>query len=241
MKPSKFLMIALALAALGLIVAGCGGGGETTAESTEKKEATPALTKQELISQGDSICAEANTAIGSVGTSAASTESQITQTANLYIEMVESLKRLGRPRETAGYAEFIASAEELAKIEGEIKLAAEREDTEAIGEKATEAAPVIEEFQSQAAVYGFEKCSEGPRAPTATGPGSGVTPGSEAEAEGGVEAAPEEESAPEEAAPEEEYVPETGGAGGAGEEEAPAGGGAGAGEGGGSSGGIGPG
>jgi hypothetical protein len=220
MRPPKFLTIAFALAALALLVAGCGGGGgETTAESTAKKE-TKALTKQELIAQGDAICGEVNTAVGSVGTSAASTEAQIIQTANLYIGMVESLKRLGTPQETAGYPEFIAAAEELAKIEGEVKLAAEREDTEAIGEKATEAAPILEEFQAVAGQYGFEQCSEGPHAPTTTGPGSGVTPG-EGEAEGGVEGAPEEEYAPEEAAPEEEYVPETGGAGGEIEEAAP--------------------
>ena len=237
MRPPKFLTIAFALAALALLVAGCGGGGgETTAESTAKEE-TKTLTKQELIAQGDGICGEVNTAVGSVGTSAASTEAQIIQTANLYIGMVESLKRLGAPQETAGYPEFIAAAEELAKIEGEVKLAAEREDTEAIGEKATEAAPILEEFQAVAGQYGFEQCSEGPHAPTVTGPGSGVTPGEE-EAEGGIEAAPEEEIAPEEAAPEEEYVPETGGAGG--EEVTPEGGGTG-GETGGSSGGIGPG
>jgi hypothetical protein len=239
MRPPKHLTIALTLALLGLLVAGCGGGGgESTAQSTEKEEAKPALTKQELISQGDSICAEVNTAVGSVGTSAASTESQIIQTANLYIGMVESLKRLGAPQEKAGYPEFLAAAEELAKIEGEIKLSAEREDTEAIGEQATEAAPILENFQAVSAQYGFEQCGEGPHAPTTTGPGSGVTP-PEGEAEGGIEAAPEEEYVPEEAVPEEEYFPETGGAGGAGgEEAAPETGG---GEAGGNSGGIGPG
>jgi hypothetical protein len=240
MRPPKHLTIALTLALLSLLVAGCGGGGgNSTAQSTEKEEAKPALTKQELISQGDSICAEVNTAVGSVGTSAASTESQIIQTANLYIGMVESLKRLGAPQEKAGYSEFLAAAEGLAKIEGEIKLSAEREDTTAIGEQATEAAPILEEFQAASAQYGFEQCGEGPHAPTTTGPGTGVTPPAE-EAEGGLEAAPEEEYVPEEeAAPEEEYVPETGGAGGAGgEEAAPETGG---GEAGGTAGGIGPG
>ncbi len=238
MRPLRYLTIALVLAATALVAAGCGGGGgETTAASTEKAETTAALTKQELIAQGDSICAEVNTAVGSVGASAASTESQTIQVANLYIGMVESLKRLGRPQETAGYAEFIAAGEELGKTEGEVKLAAEREDSAALGEAATRAAPALEGFESVAGQYGFEQCSEGPHAPTATGPGSGVTPPEEAE--GGVEAAPEE-AAPEEAAPE-EVAPETGGAGGGVEEVTPEGGGTGGGESGGSSGGIGPG
>ncbi|HEX8753998.1 MAG TPA: hypothetical protein VF731_11335 [Solirubrobacterales bacterium] len=245
MKPLKPLSIFLALLAAALLAAGCGGGGggETTAASTEKAETTPALTKQELISQGDAICAEVNAAVGSVGTSAASTQAQIEQVSRLYTGMVESIKRLGTPQETAGYSEFIAAAEELAKIEGEAKLAAEREDTEALGEAATKAAPALEGFQTAAATYGFEKCSEEPHAPTATGPGSGVTPPSEegSEEEGGVEATPEveEELVPEEEVAPEEVAPETGGAGSGGGEAAPEEGGGGTS--GGSSGGIGPG
>jgi hypothetical protein len=246
MKPLKLLPILLVLLTAGLLASGCGGGGggETTAASTERAETPPALTKQELISQGDAICAEVNTAVGSVGTSAASTQAQIEQVSGLYTGMVESIKRLGTPQETAGYSEFIAAAEELAKVEGEAKLAAEREDTEALGEAATKAAPVLEEFQTAAAAYGFEKCSEEPHAPTASGPGSGVTPSGEegSEEEGGVEVAPEleEEVAPEEEiAPEEEVAPETGGAGSGGGEVAPEEGGGGTS--GGGSGGIGPG
>lgn len=244
MRLLKPLTLVLALVAVAALAAGCGGGGgggETTAETTEKVETTPTLTKQELIAQGDSICAEVNTAVGSVGTSAASTDSQITQVANLYIGMVESIKRLGTPEEEAGYPEFLAAAEELAKIEGEAKLAAEREDSVAIGEAATKAAPALEEFMTVSGEYGFEECSEGPHAPKTTGAGSGVTPTEEG-TESGVEATPEveEEVAPEEVAPEEEAAPEEGGGvgGGGGEEAAPEEGG---GSSGGSSGGIGPG
>lgn len=235
MRPSKFSILALSLAALlALVASGCGGGGGGTTESTEKTvETTPTPTKAALISQGDAICAEVNAAVGSVGSSAASTQNQIEQVANLYTGMVSSLQRLGTPKEDSGeYSEFIGAAEELAKVEGEAKLAAEREDTTALGEVATKAAPVLENFETTAAVYGFEKCSEGPRAPTAPST-SGSTPESE---EGGVEAAPEEEVAPEEVAPE-EIAPETGGAGGGVEEAPPAEGGGESGTGGG----IGPG
>ena len=128
------------------------------------------------------------------------------------------------------------AAEELAKIEGEVKLAAEREDTTALGEAATEAAPALEEFETQAGVFGFEECSKEPTAPT-TAPSS---PEGEIE-EGGIEpegeieeVVPEEELAPEE----EEIVPETGGAGGEIEEVMPEGGG---GEESSSGGGVGPG
>lgn len=241
MRPSKLLSIlaALALLPVALAVAGCGGGGSDTTESTATTtEAPPPLSKADLISQGDAICGEVNKAIGALGASEEEVPDQITRTADLYIGMVESIKRLGTPEDATGYDEFIAAAEELSAVEAEAKLASEREDTAALGEAATKAAPILEEFESVAGTYGFEECSEGPSAPTASTPGSGVTP--PAEEEGGVEVAPEEieeEAAPEEVAPE-EIAPETGGAGGGVEEAAPE---AGGGTTGGSSGGVGPG
>ncbi len=238
MRLSKNLAIALSVAAA-LLVAGCGGGGDSSESTAATTAATTALTKAELISQGDAICGETNAAIGALGASEAEVPEQIEKTSNLYIGMVESIKRLGAPAESAGYAEFSAAAEELSKVEAEAKLASEREDTAALGEAATKAASALEEFESVAGDYGFKECSEGPKAPTASGTGSEAGGAVE---EGGVEATPEEleEEAPvEEEAPAEEVAPETGGAGG-GVEEAPAPE-AGGGTSGGGSGGVGPG
>lgn len=236
MKLRTLLPIALLLSALA--IAGCGGGGdstETTQATTEEEVAQ--LSKADFIKQGDAICGEVNAAVGAVGVNDREIQSQTTQVSDLYIGMVESLKRLGAPTEMDGYAEFMEAAEELAKVEGEVKLAAEREDTEALGEAATAATPALEEFESQAGVYGFEDCSEGPHAPT---PSAGVAGGEEEAAPEGSPEAIEEEVVPEEV---EEAAPETGGAI---EEVAPEGGGTGTGAGGGgetggSSGGIGPG
>jgi hypothetical protein len=240
MKPPKLAAILALLALTALVIAGCGGGGDETTESAPATttEATP-LTKAELIASGDGICAEVNAAVGAAGASESEAADQTVQVANLYIGMVERIQNLGVPDDPAGYAEFSEAAEELAKVEGEAKLAAEREDSAALSEATTAAAPVLEEFSSIAGDYGFEECSEGPSAPAETGTGSGVTPPVE---EGGVEVVPEEpeiEAPVEEVVPEEEVAPETGGAGG-GVEEAPApetGGGSS----GGSSGGVGPG
>ncbi len=218
MRPSRHLLPALLLAAfVALAVAGCGGGGGDTTEATVEQttETEPSLSKDELIKQGDAVCAEVNAAVGSVGSSAADSSSQITQVSNLYVGMVESLEALGEPSEDpAEYEPFTEAADELAKVEGEVKLAAEREDTTALGEAGTAAAPILEEFQAQAGIYGFEECSQGPSEVAAAPP----TGSSEGEAEeGGIEA---EEGAIEEVVPEEEFVPE--------EEVAPEGGGAGA-------------
>jgi hypothetical protein len=227
------LTLALPLAALA--IAGCGGGGGDST-STATTTAAVALSKADLISQGDAICGEVNAAIGSIGSSEEEVPEQITQVADLYIGMIESLKGLGAPDEDVGYPEFIEAAEELSNTQSATKLATEREDTLAIGEAAEKAAPALEEFQSVAGEYGFEDCSEGPSTPTAGVAGSGA---SEEVEEGGVEAAPEEieeEAVPEEVAPE-EAAPETGGAGGGVEEAAPESGGSA----GGTSGGVGPG
>lgn len=244
----KTILVLLAVLAA-LLVAGCGGGGETT-ETAATVEEPQKLTKAELIEQGDDICAETNAAVGALSSEVETSSLPETteKTSNLYIGMVEGLQELGAPEAAeSGYSEFMEAGEELAKVEGEVKLAAEREDTEALGEASSEATPALEEFETQAETYGFKECSEGPHA-TLGGPGSasgaeGAEAGEEAESfeeEGGVEPEAEfEEAAPEEEiVPEEEAAPETGGAGG-GAEVAPEGGGETGG--GSSSGGVGPG
>jgi hypothetical protein len=237
MRLRKFPVATLSLLlALALLVAGCGGGGDDTTAPVETTVEEPtSLTQAELISQGDAICGEVNAAVGAIGASEGEIAEQTTEVAELYVGMVGSIQALGVPTEKDGYSDFSEAAEELAKVEGEVKAAAEAEDTVALGEAATAAAPALEEFQAQAAIYGFEECSEGPSAPTAA-PEAGE--GGEVE-EGGVEVSPEieEEVLPEEVAPE-EVAPETGGAGGGIEEAAPE---EAAPETGGSSGGVGPG
>ena len=152
-----------------------------------------ALTKDELITQGDGICAEVNAAVGALSSSETpeTTPGETTEkVANLYIGMIERLQDLGAPEgEEADYAKFMEAGEELAKVEGEAKTAAENEDTAALEETGQEAASALEGFQSQAAIYGFEDCSAEPSAPaTSGGPATGGEEfeGGEAE-EGGVE------------------------------------------------------
>jgi hypothetical protein len=217
----KFFVLALpALLALVFVASGCGGGGSsstTTAKKPPKEETAPKLSKGQFISQGDAICAEVNTAIGSVQESAAESTSQTTQIANLYGGMVQSLQRLGQPSEIEGYSDFMGAAEQLAMTENEVKAASEQENVALLEEASQAAVPAVEEFQQQAAIYGFEDCSEGPHAPAvAPESSSGTEEIAPEEESGGVEVAPEEEFIPEEevAPEEEEFIPETGGAGG---------------------------
>ena len=239
--PGHKLSLLLIAALMALVVAGCSGGGSDETETTTPTvEETTALTKDELIAQGDGICAEVNAAVGALSSSEseeAGTAGQSEKVANLYLGMVERLQGLGAPEENdSTYVKFTEAAEELAKVEGELKLAAEREDVLAMEEAGQEASAALEEFQSQAGIYGFEDCSEEPGLPTPAGgetaPGGEELEGGE---EGGVEPEYVEPAPEEEIVPEEEVAPETGGAGGVEEAPAPAP------ETGGSSGGVGPG
>lgn len=200
----------LSLAAL--VIAGCGGGGDDDSTATAPVATIPTTTapsKEELIARGDAICAEVNAAVGAAGTSEVDAASQTTQVANLYIGMVQSIQGLGTPEDASDFSEFSSAADELAAAESAVKLAAEREDGIAGEEAATEAATALENFQTAAATYGFEDCSEGPSAPVAP---SETAPAGEEEAPVEVPEAEEEAEAPVEEAPE-EVTPETGGAG----------------------------
>jgi hypothetical protein len=249
MPGKKTILLLLAILAA-LVVAGCGGGGGDTTESAVTTVEEPQkLTKAELIEQGDDICAESNAAIGALSSEveASSIPETAEKTSNLYIGMVEGLQDLGAPEGAeSSFTSFMEAAEEFAKVEGEVKLAIEREDTTALGEASTEAGPALEEFETQAEAYGFEECSEGPQA-SLGGPGQTGAEGAEGgeefegaeEEAGGVEPEAEyEEPEYEEEAPPVEEAPEPGGAGGGAEvapESAPESGG------GTESGGVGPG
>lgn len=239
--PGNKLTLLLFAALTAFVVAGCGGGGDETETTTPTVEEPVALTRDELIEQGDGVCAEVNAAVGALSSSAseeAGSPGQSEKVANLYLGMVERLQELGAPAEDdGGYMKFSEATEQLAKAEGELKSAAAEEDLAAMEAAGQEASAALEEFQSQAAIFGFEDCSEEPGA-LPTPAGGGETPGGEEleGEEGGVEPEYVEPAPEEEIVPEEEVAPETGGAGG-GVEEAPAP----APETGGSSGGVGPG
>jgi hypothetical protein len=225
--PANKTLLLLLAALAAVVVAGCGGGGgdETTDEAATTVEEPQKLTKTELIEQGDDICAETNAAVGALSSEieASSLPETAEKTSNLYIGMVEGLQDLGAPEGAeSSFTGFMEAAEEFAKVEGEVKLAIEREDTTALGEASTEAGPALEEFETQAETYGFEQCSEGPHASLS---GSSGSTGAEAEGgeefegaeeeAGGVEPEAEyEEPEYEEEAPPVEEAPETGGAGG---------------------------
>lgn len=225
-------------------IAGCGGGddGDSTATTpVATTEAPAALSKEELIAQGDAICAEVNAAVGTVGSTSTGSAGQAGQVADLYSGMADRLAGLGAPSDdSAGYPEFIEAAEQLGQTQSDAALAAERGEEEGLATAEAEASTALSSFQSAASAFGFQQCAEGPSAPPVTAAGEAGAPEEESSAD------VEEEVAPEEV--EEEVAPEAGGAAPVEEESsgggAAAGGGTGSGtesSGGSSSGGVGPG
>lgn len=227
----------LIMAMAPFVVAGCGGGDdpEPPPAPTEQPTEPATLTKADLISQGDGICAEVNAAIGTIDGSTTIAESaKVTQRADLYAGLADRLEDLGRPDDGDPPTEVIAALRELGEAGG---------DAGATGAE-TEPVPTTDPtaFQDAAAAYGFTECAEAPAAPSPTGTGEGYEAG-------GEEAAPVDPGAegtytePAPAAPEAEPAPpvdtggvnpDTGSGGSSGGSEGSSGGG-------GSSGGIGPG
>ncbi len=224
---SSRLLLTLPLVAFAVVGCGGGSGSSSTAAAPVTTTTTPRLSREELISQGDAICAEVNAAVGTVSSTKTGPASQLAQEAALYGGMVQRLKGLGAPDNTAGYPQLIAAAEALAQAESNAKLAAERGEEGALTEAESKASSALASFQTAARSYGFKDCGKAPRAPST---GSASEKPAERSPEGTVE-----EAAPEEAAP----APETGGAGAAEGGGAPEGGSESSG--GSSSGGIGPG
>lgn len=164
MSPCRTWIVTLSVVALA--IAGCGGGregdsGESTAAGGE--ETTGALTKAELIEQGDAICAKANAAVGALETESPDATARI---AALYSDMVKSLKDLGNPQETEGiYGEYLRTLGELETTENALKLAVKHGSS---GLEAAEkgAEGTLTSFQLYAGEYGFKECSQGPSAST---------------------------------------------------------------------------
>ncbi|HEX6228002.1 MAG TPA: hypothetical protein VFZ41_00910, partial [Solirubrobacterales bacterium] len=172
-----------------LLVAGCGGGDDEPTAPTVATTPEPTLTKAELLEQGDAICAEVNAAVGTVSsTTGTEAASRVAQEANLYEGMVERIKGLGKPDDTAGYEEFIGAADTLAQAQSDAALAAARGDSAGLQAAESEASSALESFQSAADAYGFEECGEEPSAPATS------TAGTPSESEGS-EAGTEEEAA----------------------------------------------
>ncbi|HMT03909.1 MAG TPA: hypothetical protein PKD76_00020 [Solirubrobacterales bacterium] len=168
---------------LALGLAACGGGDDeepapVTTATTDAAEAVT-ITTEELIDQGDEICAEVNAAIGSIDASTADEETKASQREGIYEGLAESLGALGSPTDGEPPTDVIAAVQDLA--DGSTDVAA---------------------LQTAATDYGFSDCAEAPEVPVVSTDGTDSDTESTGAESGGTYIPPE-------TTPEETYTPPT--------------------------------
>lgn len=187
--PRHLIGASLAVLALGIGLSACGGSdnsSETPAPAVTTTEATVALTTDDLISQGDAICAEVNAALGAIEASTADETTKSGQIAEIYDGLAQRLGDLGTPTDGEPPTEVIAAAQDLA--DGSSDTAA---------------------LETAAADYGFTDCAE---APTATSyPGGSTETGSGGTDSTGTYAPPATDTVPDTTTPAPAPPPTTGG------------------------------
>jgi hypothetical protein len=181
-SPRRLIGASLAVAALGLGLAACGGGDDeepaTTATTVTGPTETAAITQDELIRQGDQICAEANSAIGAIESSTADETTSSSQISDIYDGIAQQLGALGTPSDGDPPTDVIAAAQELA--DGST-------DTTAL--------------QTAADEYGFTECSDAPETTSYPSTDSTGTDSSSTESSTETYTPPVTETAPEPVAP----------------------------------------
>ncbi len=153
-------------AAVSIGAAGCGGGDDSDEPApvpapveTTTTDTASDLTQDELIQQGDDICAEVNAAVGTIDSSTTADPSiQETQVADIYSGMAQRLEELGTPTDGDAPTEVIDAAQALADS----------------GE--SDGAAALTEFQTAATEYGFTECSDAPTAPSSSSGSSNAAP-----------------------------------------------------------------
>ncbi len=171
----RYIPMLLAVPMIALAVAGCGGSDDPapTPPAAEQPAEPEALTKDQLIAQGDRICAEVNAAVGTIDGSTTIAESdKAGQKADLYDGLADRLEDLGTPSDGDAPTAVIAA------LRGEpTSDATAGTEAETGAESAAGSDPAA--FQEAAAAYGFSDCAEAPSAPTSTGTESDGSVGAE--------------------------------------------------------------
>lgn len=152
MKRNATILLLAAVGTAGF--AGCGGGDDDSDPAPTAVTGTtdvPAITKDDLISQGDDYCAEVNAAVGTIDSSTTSDDSvKQDQISSIYSGLAERLQDLGTPSDGEAPSDVIAAAQALAES------------------SSTDGEAALTTFQSSAEAYGFTECGEAPAAPSSS-------------------------------------------------------------------------
>ena len=155
---SKALVLALAaFAAIAMIAAGCGGGGDSTTDSSS-------LTKAEFLKQGNAVCAKGNKEIEE-GFQEFEKENDLQNGQPTKAQLTEAIETIVLPAvrdQVDGIEELGAPSGEEAKVEAVTDAASEavEEGEEDPASLTSEKADPFAEANELANEYGLVKCGE---------------------------------------------------------------------------------
>lgn len=148
----------IALFSMAALLTGCGGGGGDATSRAVKDSSGEALTKAELIEQGDAICAKVYAVTETLD--AEGTTQEAARFAGLHSGMIKDLLALGAPQETEYlYAEYTTAAKAFAEAEGEVKRYAASGDPAALRIAESSSLSAFSMFKGLAGGYGFKICA----------------------------------------------------------------------------------
>ncbi len=166
---------AAAVVAASMALSACGGDHNSlpaTPVTTPDVAATPATGSTEsLISKGDSVCAETNTAVGAIQASETDPTTELSQVADLYDGMFTQLGDIEGAADDPDLQDVLSSGNAVVQGYRDALLAAQRGDDPSEAEAKANSA--FATFASAAQSYGFTECGQDPQAPSTTVDGSG--------------------------------------------------------------------
>ncbi len=164
--------------AIAALLGGCGDDDapiETISTEAEPAESVSGVSQEDFVASADAACAEANAALGALGTESDSLA--VDQRLGITEEVLSAMQSLGDPEDPNGdLKDYLAALEEQVSILEDQQTAATSGDTATVDSLETELDAAEAEAQSAAEAYGFEECGQPPSASSAT-PSGGTTPG----------------------------------------------------------------
>lgn len=146
------------------IAVGCGddeSAPDARVTTPTVEDTSTEISKEELITGGDGVCAEVNAALGGLESSDSDPAIAAGQRADLYDGMVERMRDLGTPDDDAGLDEVFDAGDDLVASTAEAADAAEEGDVPAWNAVQDEISTASESFAGAAGSYGFDDCGQG--------------------------------------------------------------------------------
>lgn len=161
MRSLRILLPVAALVILLGLASGCSGGDDESDAATTVTPDAPtesaAASREEVIDDGDAICAEIYAAVNGLDASSASPSIRASQRADLYEGMVERLRGLNS--DDAALTDLFAAGRDLVAASEMASESASEGDAVATASYEEDVEEALSDFQAAAADFGFTDCA----------------------------------------------------------------------------------